>query len=255
MYQKGYFTADNFAYSGAEAGQCVGEGKTFSYAEDTNYASAEGATKNLISKTGDQNILYKHAAPMAEAKYYHDSYGFAGTFISKNNKNPEASIKFIQFMFSKEGQYLSVWGREGIDWTMGSNGLPVFGEEWQKVFKGDPDAKNFNGAFYFGISAVSEAEGRSIDMSEHTRGIQKLVIDKTLFIPQMKLSEPITGTDEKIIMDKIVKLIEDYEAQIILSGSEEELVKKYDELIKNAEDIGIRKVEEYMTRKMKDLSF
>ncbi|SDW99158.1 extracellular solute-binding protein [Paenibacillus sp. CF384] len=52
------------------------------------------------------------------------SLGWDGVGITVANKHPEETIKFLDFLASEEGQYLLMWGKEGMNWTM-ENGVHV----------------------------------------------------------------------------------------------------------------------------------
>ncbi|MGO4275439.1 extracellular solute-binding protein, partial [Paenibacillus sp. TAF58] len=44
------------------------------------------------------------------------SLGWDAIAITKTNKNPERTMKLIDFLASEEGQYLLMWGIEGVHW-------------------------------------------------------------------------------------------------------------------------------------------
>lgn len=46
------------------------------------------------------------------------SLGWDAIAITKKNKNPERTMQFINFLASEEGQYLLMWGIEGVHWDM-----------------------------------------------------------------------------------------------------------------------------------------
>ncbi|NBD26551.1 extracellular solute-binding protein [Paenibacillus glycinis] len=52
------------------------------------------------------------------------SLGWDGVGITKANKHPVETIKFLDFLASEEGQYLLMWGKEGMNWNM-ENGVHV----------------------------------------------------------------------------------------------------------------------------------
>ena len=125
----------------------------------------------------------------------------------------------------------------------------------QERMGGENFNDKYNPWFYFGISAVTEAEGRAMGMAEQTYAVQEIIRNRTIFDPEVRLSAPISGTDEKNILDRIKNLISDSEARIILSESEQEVEEAYNEMMENAESIGIAILEDYMTAKMGSLGF
>lgn len=52
------------------------------------------------------------------------SLGWDGVGITVANKHPVETIKFLDFLASEEGQYLLMWGKEGMNWNM-ENGVHV----------------------------------------------------------------------------------------------------------------------------------
>lgn len=87
--------------------------------------------------------------------YYNTGGGWSGVFITKNNKNLEASIKFMEYLFTEERQKLGMWGREGIDWNMHQDGYPEFTYDRANI-----DAQTKDGHFMVGSDVRQLREGR-----------------------------------------------------------------------------------------------
>lgn len=156
-YRNGFISADNFAFKDdSQSLQIAVTGKAFSYCWYTGNNTAEQLT-SLTQKNGDPDALWQHAAPLVDdAKLYMAGIGWSGVFITKNCKDPARAIKFMQWMFSDEGQRLTQWGREGIDYTLDDNGCPVFSDEWNEARNDERIFyEKYNPAFYFGISGVT----------------------------------------------------------------------------------------------------
>ncbi|MCK9859505.1 ABC transporter substrate-binding protein [Paenibacillus sp. ATY16] len=64
------------------------------------------------------------------------SLGWDAIAITKKNKNPERTMQFINFLASEEGQYLLMWGIEGVHWDM-KDGKHVPRPETLQAFKDD----------------------------------------------------------------------------------------------------------------------
>ncbi|CAK4870509.1 unnamed protein product [Aphanomyces euteiches] len=70
------------------------------------------------------------------------SLGWDGVGITTANKHPVETIKFLDFLASEEGQYLLMWGKEGMNWDM-ENGvhkpkqeaLDAISADWAKFSK------------------------------------------------------------------------------------------------------------------------
>lgn len=65
------------------------------------------------------------------------SLGWDSIGITDNAKNPEAAIKLIDFLASREGQNLLLWGVEGEDYTVDENGDFIPNEEVLSEFVSD----------------------------------------------------------------------------------------------------------------------
>ncbi|MBW7462489.1 hypothetical protein K0U00_51405, partial [Paenibacillus sepulcri] len=68
--------------------------------------------------------------------------------MTKSSKDPEAAIKFIEYMRSDEGTRLGDWGIEGEDYKMADGGYPVFSYNTN-----DLDVVKKNGFVYWGLLA------------------------------------------------------------------------------------------------------
>ena len=80
-----------------------------------------------------------------------NSLGWDAIGITKNCKNPEKAMQFINFLASEEGQYLLMWGIEGKSWNM-VDGKHKPTDDILKAFK-----DNFNGT-------VKENRYKTLDM-------------------------------------------------------------------------------------------
>lgn len=133
FYRNGYFTEESLALTvETDAQQLANSGQCFMYewnARTTSLdemnsriqANVQGAEWALLPIPDDSEPIITANA------------GWAGMFISRNCKDPEAAIRLISYLNSKEGQQLSQWGREGIDYVLDENGIPQFSEEWQEA--------------------------------------------------------------------------------------------------------------------------
>lgn len=206
-----------------------------------------------LSAIDPSYVLYE-MKPFDTASYAQSNLGWSGVFISKNNKDPEASIKFIQQMFTPEMQKLSQMGREGIDYTLNEEGLPEFSEDWKKASEANTLKVDYNNWFYLGGSAIVEAEGRvAVYKPEWVADAYPEINKRYDNLPWIEAARPLGESDEKIIEDKIVELVKVYEQKIILANSQDEAAALYDEYIKNAGTTGIEKLDAYMTDKIAEI--
>ncbi|RKN74867.1 extracellular solute-binding protein [Paenibacillus ginsengarvi] len=121
---------------------------TRSEAGATNrFLNGKASFESAMRKAGDQtavfNMAYPPAASASENGFY-EKYGpISGWFaITKDAKNPEVAIKFLDYIYaSEEGNRLVTFGIEGKSYTM-VNGQPKFTEFAYK----NPDGLDINTA-------------------------------------------------------------------------------------------------------------
>ncbi len=248
-YASGYISPDDQFFSDASQG----------FNADGYFFSC-GCTQNGITGTNaelaaiDPSYVRWEMKPFDTAYYGQSSLGWSGVFISKNCKDPEAAIKFVQKMFTPEMQQLSQMGREGIDFTFDDKGFPVYSDEWMASVKADTNVKDYNTWFYLGGSTIIEADGRVAQMEEDWyKDAYPEIRKRYENLPWIEAARPIGETDEKIAEDKVTELIMPYEQRIIQASSQEEAAALYDELITNAEKSGLADVEAYVTQRVAEL--
>lgn len=248
--RKGYMIPDNFTLSSADSKALAINDKAFAFSWCTQ---GDIYSLNDMIKSVDSDATYLECKPLTNEPYYVSEIGWSGTFITKNNNNPEASINFIKFLFSEEGQKLAQWGREGEEWNLKDNGTPEFSADWIEASK-DSNVKytKYNPAFFFGTSAVVESEGRIAFLPQEYQDVYEEIRDLMVVCPWMTYALPDNEDDEKVIYDKIEDMIKNTEVKIILSATPEEFEANYNEMVENAQKIGIVKLESFMTSNVKE---
>ena len=108
--------------------------------------------QNADVKKIDPSYEFHELVPWENSSYTVSDFGWSGLFITKQNKDPETSIRFMAWMFSDEAQHLTQMGREGIDYTYDENGKAVFSDEWAAAMADGTHDKKYNPYFYFGGS-------------------------------------------------------------------------------------------------------
>lgn len=248
-YASGYLSPDDKFFSEASQG----------FNADGYFFSC-GCTQNGITAANgelaeiDPSYVRYEMKPFDTAYYGQSSLGWSGTFISKNCKDPEAAIRFLQQMFTPEMQQLTQMGREGIDFTFDENGFPVYSEEWKASVAADTNKVDYNTWFYLGGSTIIEAEGRVAQMEKEWYEEAYPEIRKRYEnLPWIEAARPIGEIDEKIAEDKVSEMVMPYEQKIIQAATPEEAAALYDELITNAEKSGLASVEAYITEHVAEL--
>lgn len=251
LYREGYILAENFAYTNDQIDdQYATSGKAFAHSHTVSVAD----TDNIKVKNAGQPYTFKMlpSAISDKTKAVSSGLGFAGTFITKNNKDPEASIKFLQFLASDEGKKLTMFGVEGEHWTWNEEGHPDL-----KYDPADADFVNGNGIKWWYLYNDGIMEG----MLSYVPGAQKtqaLMERKafTVYKPELGLIQLQPDSDEKTLKTKIDEMIKNEKVRIYLAKSEQEAVANYESMLKNAEKIGLDRLVDWANQtyqKKKDL--
>lgn len=249
MYQNGYINADNFSWGAQERTASFCSGKVFATVGSTQYGPGYYAA---IADTAPEADV-REMLPLSDYKLNESDIGWAGTFITKNNKYPEESIRFMQFLFSDEGKKLSQWGREGIDYTLNDMGLPEFSEEWTKSVENDTQKSIYNPWFYFGGSKILEAEARCAVEPENFQISNDAIRESYQNEPWYIYATPKSRDgDYKVIYDKMVDLVKTGQAKVILSADDAEFEKNYNEFISQLDAIDVDSLAEFMTPRLQE---
>lgn len=138
---EGYLSNDVFVDQRTQTSEKIEEGRYFcmiyqrtDMADQEKILYAKDPSKIYIAVDGPRNS--KGDDPVLPVN------GIAGwtlTFISKNCKDPERAIKFIDFLMSEEGQKLTYLGIEGTTYEM-VDGKPVLKPKVKELLSTDKEA-------------------------------------------------------------------------------------------------------------------
>ncbi|ANY67119.1 hypothetical protein BBD42_12085 [Paenibacillus sp. BIHB 4019] len=246
LYRNEYITGENFAFKDTlRDNDYVLKGKVFAEADNTNDID----NMNSQIKLDNNAKLTQLVKPLgSDAKYYNASVGWSGVYITKENKNPEASIKFMQYMFSEEGQKLGLWGIEGKHYKWNNEGK--YPELLYK--QGDSDYINKEGIGFWGLMSNSAA----IDIADpniESSHVKKAAKDTMVLVPALGLLVPKSDSEEGVILSKLKEMISTEEVRIFMSDSEESAVKAYNDMLAKAEQIGLSKYEAWLNKKYEEV--
>ena len=250
LYQKGLIKAECFSWDTAAARTEMCSGKAFANIGSTQYGP--GYYSAILEEYPQAEL--REMMPLSDYKLNESDLGWAGTFITKNNKYPEESIRFMQFLFSEEGQKLTQWGREGIEYTIGEDGLPVFSQEWTESVDNNTNAEIYNPWFYFGGSKILEAEARCAVEPETFRESNNAIRLSYHNEPWYAYSVPKDADgDYKVIYDKMVDYVKtNGQAKVIISANDEEFETNYANFISQLDSIGVDALAEFMTPRLQE---
>ena len=251
MYREGLFQEEDLAINNeSDAQQICYNGNCFMYDwnvrpthldqfnTDTQKNVPEAEWSILPILDDSEEIIYSNA-------------GWAGVFISKNCKDPEAAIKMIAYMNSEEGRHLAMWGREGVEWTMGENGMPVFSDEWKETAK-DSTLMNttYNNNYYMCTTELDELYSYFADVSPENLEIFSKNKDKIVNHPELSIAAPVSTTDMGIVKAKIDEAKPAELSKIYTAESEEAFEDAYQGYMDLLDKIGVQDLNAYMTEKV-----
>ncbi|NMO94911.1 extracellular solute-binding protein [Paenibacillus lemnae] len=241
LYRNGFVTSENFAYKNeSETEQMMVSGKGFAYT--WTYSGADRL--NAASKdTGNEFMML--AEPLGpDASVTSTGTGGLGMYVTKDNKNVEATVKFLEYLYSEEGWRTAQWGIEGQDWTWNEDGYPEFNYNVQ-----DLEVLKQKGVYWWGVpteTGVGMALSSYKDGSETTR--QGKEYSKIItYNPAIGMINPDTDSPEKIIQTNIENMVKTEVTKVYLAPTEAEAQKAYDEMLAKAEKIGMAKLEAWAT--------
>ena len=242
LYRNGYILAENFTYSNDQIDdEYAVTGRAFAHSHTVSIAEADMAK----AKNQGTNYQFKMIPSVLTDEAYNLStgIGFSGVYITKNNKNPQKSIEFLKFLASKEGRELVMFGIEGQHWEWHEDGYPIFHYDVN-----DSEYVNKEGLkwWYLYSDAIVEGLRGYVPGSQTTRALLEIkeITDHNPAIGMVQLQD---GTDEKVIYDKIAEMVKTEEVRIYLAESEEAAEQAYQNMLKLANDIGLPKLEQWVT--------
>jgi putative aldouronate transport system substrate-binding protein len=243
LYRKGYMTGENFAFKDTiKDNDYVLQGKVFAHVDNTNDLDL---LNSQIVNQGDDFAYTQLTKPLgSDPKEYYASVGWSGVYITKNNKNPEASIKFMQYMFSEEGQKLGFWGIEGQHWKWNEEG-----QYPELLYKqGDSDYINKEAIGLWGLMSNSAALEQVAPGTESAE-VKKMAKQHAEFVPALGMLVPESDSDIGLIRTKLDEMIKTEEVKIYMAATEEAAVQAYNDMMAKAEQIGISKYEAWANEK------
>ncbi|MBW5446460.1 hypothetical protein GE107_10345 [Cohnella sp. CFH 77786] len=240
LYRNGFITSENYAYKNeSETEQMMLNGKGFAYTW-----TYSGADRMNADAKGKYKFVQLAEPLSPEASIVSTGTGGLGVYVTKNNKDVEASVRLLKYMFTDAGWKLGEWGFEGKDWTWNDAGYPEFNYD-----PNDLEYIKKRGIYWWGVpweTGVGMALGTYKKGSETTR--QGEQYDKIItFNPAIGMVNPDTDSPESIIRTNIDNMVRTEVTKVYLAKSEEEAKKAYDEMVKKAEKIGIDKLDAWAT--------
>ncbi|WP_309119996.1 ABC transporter substrate-binding protein [Paenibacillus sp.] len=203
---------------------------------------------------------YKVVAPGVDPKETtygpKSSLGWDGIGISKSNKDPVRAIRFLDFLASEEGQYLMMWGVEGVHWDMKDGKhtprpevLEGFKKDWANYSKETGIRK-----WTWTIKNGPGSDGTPYDLigRYETDPVSSLAIknlaDSSFDTAPYDNLGPAGGTPEAIMQQKVNETSSKYFPRMVMAPSEAEAVALYETMMKELEAAGLPELENIYTK-------
>ncbi|MDR1903860.1 MAG: extracellular solute-binding protein, partial [Treponema sp.] len=249
LYRKGYIMADNYSFTDTDVKALFTNGQAFSLSHCT---SGEIYTFGEMAKAADPKAYSREIAILnSDTKYYITDAGWAAVVIPRKSRYPEEAVKFMQFMWTEEGRRLSQWGREGIEYTLGNNGLPAFSQEWLDATK-DSNVLNskYNNLYWMTTNSAWLTQSIAATIPEPFLATYRSVLPHLYICPWLGAATPKAEGAEKNILTKLNDMITNAEVKCFLAENDTEFTRYYNELMSNAKTIGVDQLESYMNQQI-----
>ena len=192
-----------------------------------------------------------------------------GVVITKDCKNPERAIKYLEFMCSDEGQQLVLYGINGVHHDMKQTeqgwSYPVFKEEIAKLISTD-----FNKLFDYGIYDYMGIMWFYHNLYDFTfaYGASQAEANKlmregnTFYTSNYKINNRIDGiasavlvppdSNENVQQQKILDYLKNQIAKVLTAKSDAEFESLYKNMLDDLQKQGIEQVRAVYSRGIKD---
>ncbi|MEZ3508171.1 MAG: extracellular solute-binding protein [Lachnospiraceae bacterium] len=226
-----------------------------------SYWDPDSANTSLASTIGEDARFYSYkvvadGVDPSETRYSgRSTLGWDAIGITNNCQNPEAAIKFIDFLVSEEGQYLMMWGIEGQNWDM-VDGKHVPKQEIIDGFKTDFDntkletgvrkwtwfIKNGNGTDGSPYDVTKYETTEITDFANASFGES----DRWDTADYTGL-EPAGSSPEGLKWQKVKDIYDQNFPKMVNAADHEEAIAVYEAMLSEMEESGLSEVEAYMT--------
>lgn len=188
--------------------------------------------------------------------------GWTYTYISSSNPDPVGTIKFMDWLMSEEGQYMTQWGPEGMMWNMVDGQRVLTETAMEELNKDFWTYIKDNGIRYYELlfkSGIAQ-DGQYYDLNSAfpiiTGSIDpvKAFADKYLGVSaydttSMDDLSPDAGTMEALMSTKVSDIINAAFPNILMAETAEEASNVYDQMIKDCENAGLAMIEAVANQK------
>lgn len=180
--------------------------------------------------------------------------GWAGTYITKKNKDPQRAIEFMSWARSEDGRKLCSWGIQGEHWDYNENGETVTTPEYQEALSSGKQKQDDFGiaVWIFGDqgdeNAFIDHAVTDPDMQDYYARLQSAV-KHTAVMSELYFCIPTEG-DMLNIYNSLNDMINSEQQKVIFAESEEEFKSALDNMFAQAESMGMSDLNAWMVEQM-----
>lgn len=207
------------------------------------------------TKPGSGFIAVEPMKNQGEVKFPgYNRLGWTTTMVTKQAKDPAAAIKFIRYMWSKEGNLLANYGHEGADrdYTVTDGTLDQTPQVLERTAKDALKWQEETGIFvntffhypYYRIAWPETTE----DQKNNRIMADKYGFDNTIMTYKMS---PDPTSAEGIINTQVSEIAKNEFSRVVLADSEEKAIANFNELVAKMDKAGLPKLEQYWTDRYK----
>lgn len=259
LIREGLLPSESLIYEYEQYMDQLTSGKVFAVSHFTLIPSIVNAS---FAQSGSSAKMMVVEKPLSDKAVVLDSdIGWSGIYVTKSNKNPERAIKFLQFMFSEEGQRLSSWGIEGVHYVLDADGNPQFATPELEALKQDNDKfeqQTGINRWVFGstLKTIASAPKISSEPDPHLDAWLRSFKDILVHRPEMFFvqgSAAPQGSPEAVIYSKVNSIVDTDRVKVLMAKTEEDARKAYDDIVAQAEAAGLEKLEAWQTQKYQSI--
>jgi len=238
-YRLGYISPDNFAFQTEEdTTETAVAGRAFAVFGYDNHAD----NYNTALEASGADFRFKQVTDVISdnAKRYVNFAGGRGLYITKSCRDVETAYKTVAYAYGDEGMKLLMWGIEGEDYKLNSDGYPVFNYN----FQGDNTVLEPRGLKYWGwlvhnAVVTGIADATSDTQTAKARNAWGAYTEYNPVIGMIRFD---ADSEEQIISTKLDEMLRSEEINILMAESEEACEKAYYAMLEKAESIGLSKL-------------
>lgn len=247
LYRAGYITKENFSYTSDEQTfQELYAGNVFMV---THFACNDEQTMTAKLKANLPEASIEQLPLLDNFKYTMPVSGWAACFITRDCADPEAAIKLLYWAKQQNNATSLTYGVPGIDWDYDEIGNIVTLDRYNQAMANGTVANDYR-EMGFHLSAtnyITIYNGYYASATERTRKIFDDAVARTTYSNAIDLAYPKADTDLRYMYDDISTLAGEYFSKLCTADSEEAFNGLWDEMMAEAEDIGLAEVDEYLS--------